>query len=1089
MPPAAATRAALGLAFAAFCAGATAQEEDAAASIPGLLSVTVSPEDAALSIASISVSGETPADEHAAEDAATGAGANAAGDVGPAPFVPLERAQQSLAAGDYLLQATRPGYRPATARFTIESGKVLELPVDLERRSSVLRLRTSPTDARILIDGQVRVSRGPCPPHCWIEDVPPGEFEVEVASPGFRSWRAVVQLPGPRDIELPPIVLEAEEGVITFLGLPDEAEVRANGAVLPVDWNKSPPEASLVPGAYALTVVDGAAGAFETSVVVGHRRRVEVDVGLRPVLALLEVLDADPLAERAVHLVLDAIAERTAYAVELEPEVPAEATGAPLPPKLGLDAAALRDRPAAAVRELDWAAIRERIEREMPASLYLLAVPDRPRDAERLDLWLLAAAPGPSRPDIHRLRIRSGQPVEEDLAGLLAALAPERDRRVPRIGATLVESLAGAPLAVAGTALASPAYRAGIEPGMELIAVGGEEIQASGDWNAAVAALAPGDTLLVTSSNAGGGESEHLIEPEWGWTMLDAFDPELLPAATAAHLLQELQRPGEVPRWLLELDLAAVLFAKGDVPEAVRRLRGIEAPGRGGLGRETVNYLLGLALSELAEHEDPEYGNQAVAVFRDLEAAENSRLESDRGPGIADRARLHSTTSLALLPPQTEIVVGEYRAEVRISGGDIATVRFLVDGRPQATASRAKAWATLRMARYPTQQIVSVEGLDADGKVVATDELVLNQQRGDLRVRIEEPAQGADLSGATRATAAVVVPKGREVSLVEFRVGETVQAELQRPPWRTEINVPRTRREAEPVYLTVTATLDDGSSAEDVRFLSAAALTETIDVDLVELYTTVIDRSNRPVTGLSEADFTVLEDGVRQQLATFEQVRDLPLTLGVAIDTSASMTDVMEETRQAAAQFVTNLLRPADSLFAVSFATRPHLLMGQTSDVAAVVDTIGALRASGRTALHDALMTGLYYFRGVRGRRALVVLSDGEDTSSSASYADVLEYARHSEVVIYTIGLGIDQPQVLLAAKLREMAEVTGGRAFFISAARELRPVYRDIERELRAQYLLAYNSNQPEAGTDFRTVEVRVTDNRRARTISGYYP
>ena len=199
MPPAAATRAALGLAFAAFCAGATAQEEDAAASIPGLLSVTVSPEDAALSIASISVSGETPADEHAAEDAATGAGANAAGDVGPAPFVPLERAQQSLAAGDYLLQATRPGYRPATARFTIESGKVLELPVDLERRSSVLRLRTSPTDARILIDGQVRVSRGPCPPHCWIEDVPPGEFEVEVASPGFRSWRAVVQLPSPRD--------------------------------------------------------------------------------------------------------------------------------------------------------------------------------------------------------------------------------------------------------------------------------------------------------------------------------------------------------------------------------------------------------------------------------------------------------------------------------------------------------------------------------------------------------------------------------------------------------------------------------------------------------------------------------------------------------------------------------------------------------------------------------------------------------------------------------------------------------------------------------------------------------------------------
>lgn len=335
----------------------------------------------------------------------------------------------------------------------------------------------------------------------------------------------------------------------------------------------------------------------------------------------------------------------------------------------------------------------------------------------------------------------------------------------------------------------------------------------------------------------------------------------------------------------------------------------------------------------------------------------------------------------------------------------------------------------------------------------------------------------------------MVVPKRRQVSLVEFRVGDEVQAELDRPPWITEIDVPRRSSEGQPIFLTVTATLDDGSSTEDVRFLSTSALTDSIDVDLVELYTTVLDRGNRPVTGLERTDFTVVEDGIRQEIAEFARVQDLPLTLGVTIDTSASMDEVMEETRRAASQFLANLIRPTDTAFAVAFASRPHLLMGQTSDLEAVVDTIRGLRTGGQTALHDALMTSLYYLRGVTGRRALVLLSDGEDTSSAAAFADVLEYARHSEVVIYAIGLGIGHNQAQLLANLDQIASVTGGRAFLIDAARELRPVYRQIERELRSQYLLAYNSNQGRGGDDFREVEVRVSDGRRARTISGYYP
>lgn len=981
--------------------------------------------------------------------------------------------------------AAVPG--PGFAQETTDAGSAAP------EASASIRLRTTPADVTILIDGVERAPRhtffaalgtaSRCVPQCWIDGLAEGRFDLQVQRAGFRTYRATLVLPDLRDYDLPRIELEPQEAVIEFRGLPADAVVAANGKTLAVDRGTTPPKVTIVPGEYELTVVDGASGSFERSVSLEDRSRLTVDVGLRPLLAVLGIPGSDPLAERALRSIADHLAGQTSYSIVFEP------TGGALLADLGMDAATLSGNTEAAKRELDWTSIRARLEREAPAALYLLAAPDQEGEAERINLWWLSAAPGPTRPDVVALRVHGGRPDDDDMARLTAALRPEPERRVPWIGVTLVESEVDNPLVVADVALASPAYRAGIEPAMELASLNGSQLQRAEDWIAATSALRPGEVLEVQIAGPPDAPAVHTIEPVWGWSMLDPFDPDLLPATAAAHLIQKLKSPGDIPVWLLELELASILFAQGEAEGAVRLLRTIEAPGRGGLGGETVEYMMGLALSELADQGDAEYGNQAVALFRDLEAAENSRLGSDRGPSIAARSRLHAKTSLALVPPSTEIVVGEYRAEARVSGSDIVAVRFLVDGRHQATEPRSKAWTMLRLARYPTQQVLSVEGLDADGSVVAANELVLNQQRGDLRVNIEEPARGVDVVGATPASAAVVVPKGREVSGVEFLVGDQVQAELQRPPWRTEISVPRVRNEAEPVYLTVTATLDDGSSAEDVRFLGASTLSDSIDVDMVELYTTVIDRANRPIVGLRETDFTVLEDGVTQQISTFELVENLPLTLGVAIDTSASMDPIMEETRKAAAQFLTNLLKPSDSSFAVAFASRPHLLMGQTSDVEAIVYTVRALRASGQTALHDALMTGLYYFRGIRGRRALVLLSDGEDTSSSATYPDILEYAKHSEVVIYTIGLGIGDNEPLLRSKLEEIAAVTGGRAFFISAARELQPVYRQIDRELRSQYLLAYNSNQQSGSNDFRQVEVRVTDGRRARTISGYYP
>ena len=310
---------------------------------------------------------------------------------------------------------------------------------------------------------------------------------------------------------------------------------------------------------------------------------------------------------------------------------------------------------------------------------------------------------------------------------------------------------------------------------------------------------------------------------------------------------------------------------------------------------------------------------------------------------------------------------------------------------------------------------------------------------------------------------------------------------LERPPWQTEIEVPLG---GDVSYLSVTATLDDGSRAEEVRFLNAPEYLEEVDVKLVELYTTVTDKSGRLAKGLTETDFTVKEDGRTQTISKFELVEDLPLTIGIVIDTSGSMAESLGEAKLAALGFLENMITLRDKVFAVSFSSQPALLIPQTEDVEAVEESVEDLVAAGMTTLHDAVVTSLYYFRGVRGRRAMILLSDGDDTASGLEYRDALEYARRSGVSIYTIGLGVGGLNIKVKNKLTELAKETGGRNFMIAKASELSGVYREIEEELRSQYLLAYSSDKPSPDGAFRTIEVKVSGGKfKARTIRGYYP
>jgi VWFA-related protein len=286
------------------------------------------------------------------------------------------------------------------------------------------------------------------------------------------------------------------------------------------------------------------------------------------------------------------------------------------------------------------------------------------------------------------------------------------------------------------------------------------------------------------------------------------------------------------------------------------------------------------------------------------------------------------------------------------------------------------------------------------------------------------------------------------------------------------------------------AYLDDGNATEDTVFINAPPYLEELDVQFVELYTTVLDRAGRPVQGLAREDFRVLEQGAPQEILRFEQVRDLPIHAGILLDVSASMGESgsLDPARAAALQFFQQILRPKDRAAVVTFNDRPNLAVQFTNELAVLGGGLAGLKAERGTALWDSLIFSLYYFNGIKGQKALLVLSDGKDESSRFAFEDTLEYARRAGVTIYAVGLSL--PSGDPRQKLTRIAEETGGRSFFIDSTDALAGIYARIEEELRSQYLIAYQSASADTSGAFRKVDLRVLRPAlEAKTMTGYYP
>lgn len=268
-----------------------------------------------------------------------------------------------------------------------------------------------------------------------------------------------------------------------------------------------------------------------------------------------------------------------------------------------------------------------------------------------------------------------------------------------------------------------------------------------------------------------------------------------------------------------------------------------------------------------------------------------------------------------------------------------------------------------------------------------------------------------------------------------------------------------------------------------------------VDVARVPLLFTVTDRKNRFITDLGREDFQVFDDGWQQEIREFDRESDLPLRIGVILDTSNSIRARFKFEQEAAIEFLQGVLaEEQDRAFLVSFDTRAELIVDYSNDIEELADGVRRLRAGGGTALYDAIY---YACRDKlpedqpkeQFRRALVVIGDGEDNRSTVTREDALEMAHKAEAVVYTIstnrsGMAADGDKTL-----RRFARETGGVAFHPFQARDLQQSFANIANELRHQYFILYSPSQFVNDGSFHTVEVRTRHrNATVRVRSGYY-
>ena len=450
--------------------------------------------------------------------------------------------------------------------------------------------------------------------------------------------------------------------------------------------------------------------------------------------------------------------------------------------------------------------------------------------------------------------------------------------------------------------------------------------------------------------------------------------------------------------------------------------------------------------------------------------------------------------AIRIVPPERgygEPLSGPVEIQTLIIDPRVGEVEFFLDDERVKRVRKRPFRTRVRLAHPPRPQTLEVVahaeppmylGQD-DWIFLGQDELVLNQVDLPFAVRIEDMS-GLQVNGsaATRVEASLSLPRSATLEQVEFYRSDVLVEAVRNFGPEAAAGDPRAIQVEALIdgglpddFIRVVAKLADGREREDAKLLQAADYESEIDIQLAQLQVLVTDRDGNPVSGLSPEDFELRDSGRDRPAVALHTAYDVPLVLGLAIDSSDSMLPTWNRLKYIARSFLETAMTPGDRAFLVDFDDTVRLIQTLTGDESLLSQRLDHLIPMGGTALNDGLLFSLLQYRGEPGRRALVVITDGADQHSRSHPEQSSEFAERLGLPIYFIELDNSRPGSSGAValrrnreRLRRIAEETGGRLFHLQLhggtrwwAEPIEQVFEQVQEDLRHQHVLTYYTEQ----------------------------
>ncbi len=425
---------------------------------------------------------------------------------------------------------------------------------------------------------------------------------------------------------------------------------------------------------------------------------------------------------------------------------------------------------------------------------------------------------------------------------------------------------------------------------------------------------------------------------------------------------------------------------------------------------------------------------------------------------------------------------GEFKGVVDLvvsPGIDDATVTVILDGQKLVDALRAPYRITIDLGSIAVEHKIVVTALTKDKKRIQWRETI-NRGHLPLTVRV----QPMDLVNRV-FEATVTSPQDDPVVAVQVWDRGILIESLKSAPYRFTVAAENFTQQ----LVQVTAKTKAGDEAADFWAATGDVHFEAVEVRTVPIFVSVVDRNGVTRDDIDRSLFRILDNGTEAKIIDFKKAFDQPISIALVLDASSSMVYSMEDATRAATGFVNRTLKQGDRCTVISVRDTPRRELAVTDDRAAVLKAIAAIKPQGRTSLYDSISTALRELREEKTRRAVVVLTDGGDTSSIKTFDEIDRLAQEAGIPLYFIayesGAPADKQDL---DRLTYLAGQTGGFVATASA-QNLNAKYSDIEKDLRAQYAIRYQITDFAKRNEWRKVRVVLSSPKlTARTIRGYF-